>query len=530
MRSHYANQDDSGIKHILVCDNKPDNCQSLIAKMKRVRCLRCWTYEWKSLLDRQVIPTMTYDPELKRIDILHLCMHNVELITSVLKQVIAENYTPSEFEDIRDPDTESLVDVYVNKLNFMFWRDERSFNLPKVFDDFVGVNLHFDTRANPGELGLNDFMEFISAFQYNFKTVQLLVNHEEEYKPNCGHGFLIEEYGRIATVPVITPWLMHHLTKIRNLTRLDIVSFGQTDIEAYKHTVYESCRLKILHIEDIIIGDDAVLSEQQIVSIVTICLAFRKTLVNFSIRDPDAILVIKKFFQINFAWPCLRHLAIFYDRALDDPHLSIDNRFNFPVLTTVNFFDTDWVYEPNPPIINQQTMKIYQPRSEDLYSFLVTNRRNLVAAKVWEIIATNYIGRAYKISPDIRRMISHMITHVDTGKLGFVEPDFSGSQHKVLSLKRIHGCPELPSDVIYCVDDASKKKWDKISKIKATAEKHQKRRQKLTAEIADLKVELKEDSKSKLKRIKKAISQKRERIEALETYENKLESKLKKLK
>lgn len=525
--TYYVTKDETGTRELSIRRGRPTDCRALIEGMNRARCRRCWTYEHSShVTPDSIIPTMTYDSELKRITIPHMCLHNFGLIAALLNQVISDNYSTNDLNDIPSDDMESLIDVYVQKLNFQDCR--KKVDAPDITKVFAKINLHFDTIVNPGDLALNDFMKFIQLFNYNFKLVKLLAPTTVKADEIYGHGFTMEEYGKIARVPVLTPWLMRHLTFNLQLQELHIGVFGELDMTKFRQTVQSTCRLKVLTIEDVNPGTE--LTDEQINGVVKICLAFKKTLTHLVVRDIDAIHIIKNLLNARQDCLCLRSIEVFYDKLSPDIEIAPANRFNYPVLTTVRFVGTDLVYEANPPIINRTTMKIYPPRCEDLYLFLTKNRRNFIAAIVWEIIATRYLGKRYSISPDIRRLISTMITHVDTSKLRFVEPSIATGWRDVLVTKNISVAPNLPGGLLYCVDDASKRQWNKINKVKLTAEKHQERRKKLAVEIQKLEAELDEDPRAKVHRIKKLIEQKRDRIDALEVYEHKLQSKLKRLK
>lgn len=533
--SYYAIRDEQGKSSIVVCHGKPNDPNRLITGLNLARCHQCWTYEWvHSLVTPRVIspfqrvdiiPTLSYDHTRKRITIPHLCLHNISMIRTVLCNAVKSN---------------DCFEVHLNKINFQHLELDNKF-----INIFEGINIFFDTKINPGDLAMRDFKHFMQLFQFNFLSVTLLNEWSDRKSDSLwGDGFTVENYGTTADVPIVTPEIWKLLLTNPKLEELHITVFDTSDFPDY--WVQPLCKLKTLIIVDIDPTNN--LDDSDVEHVTELLWRFKESLEYLAIGDHDSHWIIDQLFVARDCWPRLRTIKTYFSvEDNDDKNFAPRNRYNFPVLTTVNFIDENIVYSPNPPMINRTTMEIYQPRCEELYSMLMRNRRNFVAAKVWEVIATNYVGKRYKISPDIRRMISHLITHVDTRLVGQVEVEISSSWRDILPIKTISSGDIVGDDVVYCVDAESRARWRKIDKIQGNLEEHDERKAELLSRIdhdekeiagADQKKELKllayqkrleKATKLKVKNLKSSVDKKRKRLESLAVEDSELEANLKRI-
>lgn len=493
----------------------PHDMILLLQGMNRLRCHECFTYESynASFMTTEppiyptspLIPTISCDTG-RGLTIPRLCSHNLEQIQNTL--ALITRFQP-------DVPQNNLPHVYLERIKIS--ADDKV----KILEMFKKVTLSYIPELDRGIDGLNDFIDLLELCEYNFEKIYV-DNPVDDY--TYGIGFIMHNDTLYART--LVPNILKFLDRNRKLTRVIIENVEESNPIDYAEILTEPLNVKYLEIYQFSI-------ELYIVSVVgprmiNFLSIFKSSLHTLLYHDDDAVEIIAEFFKAEHGWPLLRRIDIADNPRHAAVMLSPNNRCNFPLLTEVYFIQSNVTYEANPRLIDRLSGQTYEAYREDLYLFLVYNRRNYIAAHCWEVIAKNYLAKPYQINKDIRALIFKLIIRADTSKLGYVEPPISLKHPEIFQVKRIKSDKEPPIDAVYCLDPVMKKKWRKAQTIHRKMSHHQKSRSQIEKDlkIKRLKVEIRDNAAASIDRLERRSKTKRKRLETLETYQKKLKASL----
>lgn len=534
MLNYYLCMDEDGQRRLIALDSRQvHDPVALLQGMNRIRCHKCFTYEPFNHVfmatnppiypTSPLIPTLVYENQ-NDLKIPYLCSHNLIDIATAVKIVIAKH-----------SEVMKLPKLQLDGLRLSFPDDAGTIN--EFFKDF--------TLAYAAERpDVHSFMKLIESCNYNFYKIQMTgFSDLTVHRRNYNRTFTMYDntlYTRCVTIDILSL-----LDKNRRLTHLTIEDLREFVECKHCNVLTKPSLITHLHIDTFTVHSFFRYSTNR--NIIDFLSVFSNSLQELTLTDEMSISILEDIFKINQPWPALRKVNLNIYAREDFVKLIPTNRCNFPVLTSVNFIGKQHTYEPNPRLIDRLTGQTYEAYKEELYFFLVYNRRNYIAAHCWEVIAKNYLARPYNISPDIRRMIFKMVLEADTSKLGYVEPTISLTAPEVFQLKRIKNDANLPKDLIYCLGPNTLKRWTKIKTMTRKSEQHQNRRLELQKELDEqddlineiygeaeekikkFKARIRADAQENVERLEKKGDLKRKRIETLEGYEKKIKTSLEEL-
>lgn len=501
---------------------------SLLQGLNRLRCHQCFTYESfnQEFMTTEppiyptsdLIATVVYD-RYQTLKVPHLCSHNLEQVATALSLVL--DILPAELK---------LPKLYLEKLNLTYPADTK-----RITEIFGTVNLSY-VVDHPNDIDdFQRFLELIEACQYNFPKIQV-TDYTDDEDSGYGEGFTMHQEKLYCQS--LTPKILQLIDRNRKITCLVIEELDDFSSSDYKNLLTEPVKITQLQIDQLSSNNHRGASAVKF--IVDFLLLFRLSLHELILGDDNSVEILHSIFTIGHAWPSLKIVNLGTKWRYDNIVLLPNNRCHFPLLTEVYFLEKDRVYEANPPLIDRLNGTTHEAYREELYFFLVYNRRNYIAAHCWDVISKNYLAKPYKISPDIRQLIFKYIIGVDTSKLGYVELPISLAEPDVFRVKSIRIIEELPNDIVYCLDRSSQRKWSRMKISRRKSDHHRRSRLKLEldlkrqqetieliheeseAKIKKLKAEIRTVAKSSISRLEKRGKSKRKRIDTLKGYEKKL--------
>lgn len=514
----------------------PHDMILLLQGMNRLRCHECFTYEEynEAFMTTQppiyptspLIPTISCDTD-HGLTIPRLCSHNLQQIQNTL--ALITRFQP-------DPPQNNLPHVYLERIKIS--ADDKV----KILEMFKNVTLSYIPESSTGVDGLNDFIDLLELCEYNFEKIHV-ENYDHDDDFSYGVGFTM--HNETLYAQSLVPNIFKFLDRNRKLTRVIVEDVEEFTFMNYINVLQKPVQVSYLEVDQF--SSHMYLGATVAQSMIGFLSVFKSSLQKLAYHDDDAVEIMSEFFKAEHVWPLLRRIDMASNSRYDRLSVLPSNRCNFPLLTEVYFIENNLTYEANPKLIDRLSGETYEAYREELYLFLVYNRRNYIAAHCWEVIAKNYLAKPYRINKDIRELIFKLIIGADTTNFGYVEPPISLHYPEIYHVKCIKSdnrIRSLSGDMVYCFDDAIKKKWHKAKIIHRKATHHRKSRLQLEkdlshkdskieqirddaeAKIKRLKVEVRDTAEASIQRLERRSETKRKRLETLETYQKKLKASL----